>query len=148
MKKLILTLLIITVIASCGQKKPEISYISPYDAIHMAASAAEDKTKVEGIFSLSIQAVGNQGPNWYLNSELDYRDQRNLTISIAPQVVKELVNKHDKDMESIFKGKTIQVEGEAKRVKIAIYDEKRKKLKPYYYQTHVRVTNIHKIEFK
>lgn len=139
----------LSILVSCANRNnTKNDNISPYDAIQMAAAAAENESQVNGVFGLTIQAVGNQGPIWYLNSEQDYRDQRNLTIAIAPHVKAELVEKYGKDMESIFKGKTIHVEGEAKRVKISIYDEKGKKLKPYYYQTHVRVTNIHKIEFQ
>ena len=148
MKKIVLIIFIIAVISSCGHNKPDQpAVILPYDAIQKAAAAAESRSTVKGIFSLKVKAFGNQGASWYLNSELDYRDQRNLTIAIAQNVKAELVTKYGKNLESIFKGKNILVEGEAKRVKIAIYANGIKMSK-YYYQTHVRVNNIHKIEFQ
>lgn len=125
--------------------------ISPSEAIQSAAAAAPDHG-VEGTFLLSVKASGadKKRREMYLNSELDYRDQRNLTIEIEQSAVPGLEAKYGKDLQSFFIGKQVLVTGVARRVTIsfgqprvsAVNGRLRNK---YYYQTHVRVVNAEQI---
>jgi hypothetical protein len=122
-------------------------YITPYEAIQKASDAADSGTTITGVFKLKIQAIGSEDQTSYLNSELDYRDQRNLTIVIPSKLKKELINKYKLNLNQIFMGKNILIDGEAMRVKIIISVQGQKTSK-YYYQTHVRVYNIDQIQIK
>ncbi len=122
--------------------------ITPEQAIFMTAEAAESNSTVSGVFKLKIQAVKeeNLGKMSYLNSELDYRDQRNITIDIPIDIRMGLTDKYNASLESIFMDKNIRVTGVAKRMKINFYSQGVKTEK-FYYQTHVRIKNIDQIEF-
>lgn len=60
--------------------------LTPEQAIHRAAEAAP--SGVPGIYAMRVQATGRRGDRIFLNSELDYRDQRNLSIALLPQAWK------------------------------------------------------------
>jgi len=117
--------------------------ITPIQAILAAASAAPNVVK--GVFVLEVRATGRQDGNIYLNSELDYRDQRNLTIAIFPDAAPELRRKFSNDVDVALKGKRIRVSGVAQRVKIGFFENGEFTGK-YYYQTHVDVTAANQIE--
>ncbi|MDO6692688.1 hypothetical protein Q4574_05305 [Aliiglaciecola sp. 3_MG-2023] len=112
--------------------------------IKNAADSAPDG--VQGVYTFTIQATGSQrGDNRiFLNTEIDYRDQRNITIALSFNAVKELIAATQQSPEDYFKGKTIQVTGEAKRVKIHFTTMGRRTGK-YYYQTHIKVTDASQI---
>ena len=110
--------------------------IAPEQAIQMAASAAP--ALVPGVFDMRVQATGTQNGYVYLNSELDYRDQRNLTISMTPDAVKRFISDTGTSPLEAFKGKHIVVRGAASRVKIVFSVDQRQTDK-YYYQTQVAV---------
>lgn len=84
-------------LAGCAGVQPQqeatspAAWISPEEAVHLAAKAAPEG--VPGIFALRVQATGTQSGRFYLNSELDYRDQRNLTIALGPQVAVQLAER-------------------------------------------------------
>jgi len=121
--------------------------ISPEQAIFMTAEAADSNATVSGVFELKVQAVKeeNLGKMSYLNSELDYRDQRNITIDIPLNIRIGLTDKYNDSLENIFMDKKIRVNGVAKRMKVNFYSHGVKTDK-YYYQTHVRIYNIDQIE--
>lgn len=145
MKNTILILLVVLVFVSCANKKVQHNYISPVQAIQLAAEAENTHFAIKGLFSLRVKAVGRQGKMFYLNSQDDYRDQRNLTIALRPEVSNLLMNKYNKTLKEIFIGKNIVVKGSAKRVKIYFFSQGRRTDK-YYYQTHVLVTDINQIQ--
>lgn len=124
------------------------SLISPVtsntmDMIEVAAKSAPNGVK--GLYQLSIQAAGRKRANVYLNTEFDYRDQRNVTIVLTPDVVKQCVEKFGSDPTDYFVGKSLIVDGEAKRVKIYLITNGRQTNK-YYFQTHINVTNLSQIK--
>jgi len=107
----------------------------------------EDKAPegISGTFQLSIIASGSQRGIIYLNTEKDYRDRRNITVAIHPKLINAFTKKYGKSPESYFINKTIEVTGEAKRVKIFFFS-KGKITKKYYFQTHVRVASLDQIK--
>jgi hypothetical protein len=60
-------------------------YISPMQAIEKAAETAPKGIK--GFFELYVKDTGNPREVTLLNSELDYRDPRNITVAIHPKVI-------------------------------------------------------------
>ena len=109
---------------------------TPEQAVMAAASAAP--RTVEGIFTMQVEATGKERNRVYLNSELDYRDQRNLTVNIDSRAAKDLTARFGAPPEEFFKGKTIEVRGAARRVTIGFFENGRP-TGLYYYQTHVNV---------
>jgi len=116
--------------------------ISPSEAIESAAAAAP--RSVQGQFAIRVKGVGRQGGNIYLNSETDYRDQRNLTIAILPSAIGPLAQRYGSDPDVFLIGKRIVVSGEARRTQIHFTADGRPTGK-YYFQTHVRVGNADQI---
>ncbi|MBK9495508.1 MAG: hypothetical protein IT475_05195 [Aquimonas sp.] len=117
--------------------------LTPHQAIFMAASAAP--AGVEGVFAMRVQATGAQGQLTYLNSEQDYRDQRNLTVAIAPEAVRQLTERFGEHPRISLRDKDIRVRGSAVRTTIRFYANGKPTAK-YYYQTHVNVTDAGQIE--
>ncbi len=112
--------------------------ITPRQAIERAADAAP--AAVDGVFDIQVRSTGDQDDHIYLNSEDDYRDQRNLTVDIPPATASVLQIQYGESPETFFKGKHLAVTGQAKRVKIWFFADGMKTDK-YYYQTHVVVTD-------
>src|SRR3546814_4863219 len=83
----------------------------------------------------------------YLNSELDYRDQRNLTIVVTSAAARALSVRMGSDLEAGMIGKQLRVHGVARRVKIVFFANGQA-TKKYYYQTHVLVTDAAQIEWR
>jgi len=127
----------VTVSAGAGE------FITPRQAIEKAADAAP--AGISGTFDMQVLATGDKDGEIYLNSENDYRDQRNLTVVIRPDVAAAFAAKYGESAETFFKGKHILVTGEAKRVTIwFLCDDKR--TDKYYYQTHVVLTDAGQVQ--
>ena len=114
------------------------SLITPRHAVELAADAAP--SGVAGVFDVPVRATGDQDGIIYLNTELDYRDQRNLSIDIPPDVAAALQTKYGESPETYFNGKHLAVTGAAQRVTIWFFSNGVQTDK-YYYQTHVKVTD-------
>jgi hypothetical protein len=99
---------------------------------------------VPGAFALHVQAAGRANGNVYLNSELDYRDQRNLSIALQPLAIADLEKRFGQPPDQFFIGKDIVVGGAARRVKIFFVADGSPTDK-YYYQTHVVVYDANQI---
>ncbi len=97
-----------------------------------------------GRFALHVQSAGRQDGNIYLNSELDYRDQRNLTVAIMPAAIEALTRRYGQPPDQFFAGKNIVVDGAARRMKIVFMADDAPSDK-YYYQTHVAVEQADQI---
>jgi len=119
--------------------------IEPTEAIIAAAEAAMSRRSVPGVFEIRVRATGRQDGLLYLNSELDYRDQRSLTVAITPMAERALKDRFGPDLESALMGKRIQVTGAAQRVTIWFYCDG-KRTEKYYFQTHVPVSNAEQIK--
>lgn len=115
---------------------PGPAWIDPSSAVQLAAAAPRDG--VSGVFAMTVRAVGRDERGVYLNSERDYRDQRNLTVVLTPDAAAELEGRLGGPLEQRLRGHAIQVSGTARRTKIVFFADGQATDK-YYYQTHVRV---------
>ncbi|WP_431635713.1 hypothetical protein ACQVBX_17395 [Dyella sp. KULCS107] len=121
---------------------PDARWIDPSQAVQLAAAAAP--RGVSGVFALTVQATARPGP-LYLNSERDYRDQRDLTVVVLPAAAKALAERLHGEPERALRGRRILVAGWARRVRIDFLADGRPSGK-YYYQTHVLVTDATQIQ--
>jgi len=110
----------------------------PSEAISKAADAAPGG--VVAVYDMSVRRADLDNGTLYLNSEVDYRDQRNLTVSIPARALPRLRKALGEDLESRLKGQRILVLGKARRVRIDFTSSGRPTGK-YYYQTHVLLTD-------
>ncbi len=117
--------------------------IGPADAVMLAADRAPEA--VPGIFVMRVQASGRSGNGLYLNSEKDYRDQRNLSVHLLPKAQEELRRLYRQEPDTLFNGMVIQVVGHAQRAKID-FVANGKPTGSFYYQTHVVVGSADKID--
>lgn len=117
--------------------------LTPPEAVMKAADAAP--RGVYGIFELNVRRAEQVGPNFFLNSETDYRDQRNLSITIGPNAQAALRKQYGADLGKALMGRTLLVYGFARRVRIDFTTHGRRSGK-YYFQTHVPVGNARQIE--
>lgn len=127
-------------LSSCAttQGQSPADLIGPAEAIVSAATAAPQA--VRGRFAMRVQAVGRRDGNIYLNSEEDYRDQRNLTVTIRPSAINALAERFGEQADRFLIGKRIVVDGEARRVQID-FTHNGQPTGNYYFQTHIDVRN-------
>ena len=118
------------------------AYITPEQAVFGAGAAAPGAMK--GVFVLEVRGTGRQDGNIYLNSEADYRDQRNLTVAVRPPAIGPLAARFGADPDVYLKGRRITVSGFARRVRIDFTAHGLPTGK-YYYQTHVEVVRPEQI---
>lgn len=139
----------ILVLTGCSSTQPaqqQTTQSGYSDTMEIIRSAAESAPNgVKGEYVLNIKAAGNQGPFVYLNTELDYRDPRAVTVAIHPSIVPEFVAKYGREPQEYFINKSISVTGQAKQIRINFMSQGRPSGK-YYYQTHIRVTDISQIK--
>jgi len=117
--------------------------ILPTQAILLAADAAPKR--VPGVFAMTVKGIGEKDGYAYLNSEQDYRDQRSLTIAISPPAAAQFMSTHGETIQAYFKGRSIQVRGEAARTRIYFFADG-KRTDKYYYQTQVLVRDPAQIQ--
>ncbi|SFO26096.1 hypothetical protein [Sphingomonas sp. OK281] len=130
------TLMLFGAVALAGCATPQVSRdaIGPMVAIERAAGLAPGG--YPGIFVMTVRASGTQGSSLYLNSERDYRDPRNLSLEVRPIAQAQLEARLGAPAGTALQGRTIRVDGEARRVRIDFTTDGRPTGK-YYYQTHV-----------
>lgn len=150
--QLLLASLAAALLAGCASTPPSAqtgsspaSWITPQQAVLLAADAAP--SAVDGVFAMKVQATGTQNDQTYLNSEQDYRDQRNLTVAITPGAAQQLTQRLGEHPLIGLKGKDILVRGAAVRTKIYFFANGRATDK-YYYQTHVNVSDAGQITLR
>lgn len=127
---------LVAVLALAGCATPQVSRdaIPPMLAIERAAGLAPGA--YPGVFVMTVRASGRQGASLYFNSESDYRDPRNLSFEVRPVAQAQLEARLGAPAETVLQGRTIRVDGEARRVRIDFTADGRPTGK-YYYQTHV-----------
>lgn len=148
MKFVIFVLALILAGCSVTAKHPTSSeFVSISDTMEIIRNAAASAPEgVMGEYVLSIKAAGKQGPVVYLNTEFDYRDQRNVSVALHPKLIPQLEAQYGVKAEEFFIGKTIRVKGNAHRARIDFIDAQRKPSGKYYFQTHIRIVNLTQIE--
>jgi len=116
--------------------------IEPALAVMAAADAAP--RGFPGRFGFVVRRADMVGSRLFLNSYPDYRDQRNLSVAIHPAVVAALRVQHGDNLRGLFLGRSIVVDGEARRERIDFTVDGRSSGK-YYFQTHVAVTGVEQL---
>lgn len=96
---------------------------------------------------MTVRAVGSQGAMVYLNSELDYRDPRCLTIALTPAAAAQLRETLGPDLRAALIGREIRVRGRAER-KTVHFTAGGMPTGKYYYQTHVDVDDAAQITLR
>lgn len=137
MKNISLIFVLMTFLTACTQMTTvNSSVISPIKAIELSAESAP--VNLKGIFEFKVKSTDSEQRLEFLNSEIDDLDQRNLSIALRPNAVKELKQKFGDNPKVFMLDKNIRVKGEAKRVKTwVLYNNKN--TKRYYYQTKIFV---------
>ncbi|MCH1923463.1 hypothetical protein L9G74_03860 [Shewanella sp. C32] len=125
-------------LGGCASTSSTTVYSNTMDIISTAAAAAPEM--VTGDYTLFIKAVGQQGNNVYLNTELDYRDQRNVTIVLPIPILPRMGIHNFTDLEHHFLNHGVQIHGNAMRARIDFMRDHRP-TDLYYYQTHIVVAN-------
>ena len=128
-----------------GSSADANNLITPEIAIMQAANAAPDG--VPGTFFMLVQGTGSGEDRYFLNSQPDYRNQRNLTIVLSPQAHRQLVERFGGDPLVALTGKEVVVRGTAIRTRIDFFANGRPTNK-YYYQTRVQVTDAEQISVR
>lgn len=105
----------------------------------LAAVIYPKSFETAGIFK--VKATGNINGRIFLNTHYDYRDPRNITIVLSPDIATELEKKHKMSPEAYFLKKRVFVAGQLVQVKIW-FSSNGKRSDKYYYQTHMRVTSM------
>lgn len=135
------------ILAACQTTPParftDGQVIEPARAVMAAADAAP--RGYPGRFGFVVRRADMVGPRLFLNSHPDYRDQRNLSVSIAPAALAALQTKHGSDLRSAFMGRSILVDGEARRQRIDFTVGGWPSGK-YYFQTHVSVNRAEQLQ--
>lgn len=118
--------------------------ICPMQAIERAAAAAPHG--VRGRYTLRVRRVGHADGLVYLDSQRDYRDQRNVSVVLYPQAQAQLRARFDGSLSRTLQGQRIAVTGVARRVKIVFLDSHHRATGKYYYQTHIAVIRGRQLE--
>lgn len=118
------------------------SWIDPGQAVLRAAGSP--RLGVTGVFALTGRGTGRTN-NIHLNSEVDYRDPRNLSISVTREAAAQLEEALGAPPEVALRGRRILVSGTARRTRIDFMIDGKPSGK-YYYQTHVRVTDASQLQ--
>lgn len=130
-------------LSACASSAPGASsMVQPFAAIQ--AAAADPSRGLPGTFVLQVQNVSRLDAGVYLNSEDDYRDQRNLSIVVRRDALAGLEATYGAPLEKSLWGKRLLVNGVAKRVRIDFTVDGAPSGK-YYYQTHVEVRDASQV---
>jgi len=145
-KRLIISPILFFFIIGCQQVdtvKPSPSdHYSVWEIIEKTEARAPDGLK--GEFKLHIKNSGKQYARLFLNTQEDYRDRRNITVTLLPSFQQAFQKKHNTDIRSYFEDHTILVSGEAKRMKVWFFSNG-KRTEKYYFQTHIIVSDLDQI---
>ncbi|WP_336986328.1 hypothetical protein [Altererythrobacter aquiaggeris] len=110
-----------------------------------------DKAGVAADFDIIVKEVGEKDGLFFLNTEEDYRDRNNLTISLRPETASKFLKfaagrPNLTSVREHFLGKRMIIRGTAKRVRIDFIANGERTGK-YYYQVHVRLIDARQLLF-
>jgi hypothetical protein len=115
--------------------------LTPSMAVEQGAGAAPAPAPM-GYYSFVVRNVGADGQRWFINSETDYRDQRNVSLALSVRARAQLERLFGEiALEEALIGRTIVVRGQPQRVRID-FRGNGQRTGLYYYQTHIRVFEI------
>ena len=136
--------------ASAMQDGPAVDrpeYIDPqvYSAVEAVRGVAEGAaTALPGQFAFVVKGGGRDAYRVFLNSEVDYRDPETLTVTVSGPALATLTEQLQGPPERRLIGRTIVVEGVARRTRIDLMEGGRTMGRSYY-QTHVMVEQADRI---
>lgn len=138
-------LLLILVLSACTTTPEVTSNLASTDVMRLIEKTAENAPGgVKGTFQFSIKASALLHSAVYLNTELDYRDRRSITIALHPKTIAAFTKKYGTSPNAYFLNKNIEVTGKAKQIKIW-FTSNGKRTEKYYFQTHIKVTSLNQI---
>ncbi len=129
-RRLVFPLLLV---ACPGVSAPYASATEPEkkaEAKVIAATEARNHVGETATFAMTVRSTKNAGPKreYYLDSEEDFRDEKNLALVISYDHVDEFKQAGIDDPSEHYKGKSIQVTGavirENEQVRIRVEDPK------------------------
>ena len=85
------------------------------------------------------------GPNFFLNSEPDYRDPRNISVRIMAPAQPEMRARWGNDLSRLI-GQRLWVLGPSIRTRIDLIDSAGRPTGKYYYQTHELVRDANQVQ--
>ncbi|MBJ7485446.1 hypothetical protein [Brevundimonas sp.] len=117
--------------------------------VYSAAEAVRDVNEagpsgLPGQFAFVVKGGGRDGERVFLNSALDYRDVDTLTVALSGPVASSVANQLEGPPERRLIGRTIVVNGVARRVRINVLANGQP-TGQFYFQTHVTVVHADQI---
>lgn len=144
------TLLALTVLAvgGCATHHPRDGadhalVHTPREAVMLAADRPD--TGISGRFRMTVHGSGADSGSFYLNSEDDYRDQRNLTLRIPRYDVDAVARHLGVEQLDQLKGHVLEFDGVARRTRID-FTAGGQPTGKFYYQTHATLTAPDRID--
>ena len=125
--------------------RPE--YIDPrvYSATEAVRGVAEGGAlALRGQFAFVVTGGGRDADRVFLNSQVDYRDPETLTVVISGPVIIALTEQVEGPPERRLIGRTVVVDGVARRTRINLFENGRTTGR-FYFQTHVVVERADQI---
>ncbi|MCF2859514.1 hypothetical protein L1286_18675 [Pseudoalteromonas sp. SMS1] len=100
---------------------------------------------VHGTFELKIAGSLRHRGGVFLNTMMDYKSEKNVTIFLTEKFIHKFKKKTGIPPEIYFLGKRIIVKGKAKRVKYTVY-EYGKETDKFYFQTQINLNALNQFE--
>ena len=123
----------------------ELPYLARIHSAREAVMAAADQPGgYLGRVAFSVRAIGWDGGRLFLNSEEDYRDPRNLSVVVGPQVAHEALELLGGEAGALQR-KLVVATGQFKRVRVEFLDAKERPTGKYYYQTHLAIGSLNQL---
>lgn len=94
-------------------------------------------TSVNGTFQFPIMSAESKNGVIYLNTHSNEKDPKNISVVLAQSTIDVFVELYGSSLESYFKGKTIEVDGNVKLKKLIPL-----KYGKHYYKTEIQVRNV------
>lgn len=115
--------------------------ISPVTMVTYASYVAP-RAGIVGVVLMRVQNIGFEKGIYYLNSERDYRDRNNLTVTIREEDMRILLpDLGHHEIWPRLMGRDIYARGVARRVRIDFLNDDKKPSGKYYYQIQMRLTD-------
>ncbi|NUO78318.1 MAG: hypothetical protein HOQ32_20190 [Lysobacter sp.] len=126
-----------------SHKAVSLQPLAPADAIRMAAAAPEGEP-VEGVFAFQVLGTGRDKGDFFLNSQVDYRDPATLTVRMSRRAADGFRAKYHFDPDLDLRGKRIEVAAPVVRTRISML-KNGIPTGEHYYQTHALVSDASQI---
>ncbi|MCC2602992.1 hypothetical protein LKO31_11045 [Sphingopyxis sp. FBM22] len=111
------------------------------------ASYVAPRAGIVGAVYMQVQNVGLERGIYYLNSEQDYRDRNNLTVTISAENMRSFLPDMDpNEIGRWLMGRDIFARGVARRVRIDFMKDDGKPSGKYYYQVQMRLNDASDLE--